>query len=1002
RVAERLPSQIFLAPIVQQALRLHRLSQTSNEIVNRQQPPNLFGAQNLTTQFFRAIASAETPLLLACLAEYEFPSIRRAGLKAMNSAFPHQQGREYPLDQFASIFAFDSLNDAKEFCGIFNVPVNEGGVMLGAKVDKKLTYREPANRPKRAKRNLRVVGIKFQTMTPMRAINADLDPAFLQARPMPRPVATIAVPKQQAPMSQKSVVAPTQKPVAFAVPNVPASKPTPTSAPKKPDQPVARTTPSVFASNHSSMFQTPGSAEPKAQRTAEAAVDKPLAQKKRVAPSNGELPPISPFSKQMIKPATQPALRPPLSAPQSLFMPPSLPVAAPSAAPAAPSLPVFTPMATPAKQPTTQPVKQPALSMPAPQVHQSAAPKVAEIKWNKPRRFIHWMMLSNAILDNLVESLVRDIAAPTLDQVHATEKIADHLAEEIAKSLVDYTSAFIAYEEAYREVMFAKADAFRKRSLVNSVFSQWRMEVTVRQQEAALRQQYIDDLKVIVDNAPMRPPPPPVRNQHFGQSMVMSSTHSRTQSNVSMQSVQATESTFWDSCQLGRGGFASLTRALEAYGSLPFHATVGVVGAHGSSLLEAGLWWQIDPVSATQANSGAERLVSYSNDKVQRLDLFDETDEFHVVDSRLYARIALLALSPVGDDICRDLCDSLAGAEIAANLQALADNLRGGGGPRHTLLVFWSNDARAGRTVAKMIEKRVSLIGISTMTHVKIQVLDLQDPKHQLTKAVGWVFNRLAQTQRDLLVTSSIVLDMVKSAALDSLHSLTGSVSRLRGRCQSSNEADVQVFNGAVDVVNLYLGVLNARLLTKLPGIPALAQYVHVDESQGELRVDYFIQNTPKLDAVVGVMLDDIFQACAVGQITPLVAHLRALEFTVRHQLDVLQQRVPSDVYLERTRIDSEIADTRLTAKHLAAQAKELCQHDTMGVESPPASVISMQSAPAQKRPWDSSIFAEPTSPTTTEGYGPGTSLTKRTRPAASSRLSRFQEALARAHQQLQ
>ncbi|KAI8324327.1 hypothetical protein GQ54DRAFT_256523, partial [Martensiomyces pterosporus] len=87
RVAERLPGRIFTAPIVQQALKLHRLSQTSNEIVSRQQPPNLFAALNLTTQFFRAVSSDDTPLLLACLVEYEFPSIRRAGLKAMNMAF---------------------------------------------------------------------------------------------------------------------------------------------------------------------------------------------------------------------------------------------------------------------------------------------------------------------------------------------------------------------------------------------------------------------------------------------------------------------------------------------------------------------------------------------------------------------------------------------------------------------------------------------------------------------------------------------------------------------------------------------------------------------------------------------------------------------------------------------------------------------------------------------------------------------------------------------------
>ncbi|KAJ2799494.1 actin cytoskeleton and mitosis protein, partial [Coemansia guatemalensis] len=88
RVAERLPRHIFTAPVVQQALKLHMLSESSNVITTRNDPGNLFAAQNLTTQFFRAVASARTPPLMACLAEYRFPSIRRAALKAMCEAFP--------------------------------------------------------------------------------------------------------------------------------------------------------------------------------------------------------------------------------------------------------------------------------------------------------------------------------------------------------------------------------------------------------------------------------------------------------------------------------------------------------------------------------------------------------------------------------------------------------------------------------------------------------------------------------------------------------------------------------------------------------------------------------------------------------------------------------------------------------------------------------------------------------------------------------------------------
>ncbi|ORX72913.1 hypothetical protein DL89DRAFT_84762 [Linderina pennispora] len=147
-------------------------------------------------------------------------------------------------------------------------------------------------------------------------------------------------------------------------------------------------------------------------------------------------------------------------------------------------------------------------------------------------------MLSNAILDNMLESIVRDIAAPELDRSCANERIAAQLAEDIASSLTDYTSAFIAYEVAYREVMTAKADAFRKRALASTVFSQWQMEVTAREQEAALRQQYIDDLKTIVDSAPALQPP---RSLLSRQPMMISPAHSRTQSNVSSVSMQSAQ-----------------------------------------------------------------------------------------------------------------------------------------------------------------------------------------------------------------------------------------------------------------------------------------------------------------------------------------------------------------------------------------------------------------------------------------------------------------------------
>ncbi|KAJ2610461.1 actin cytoskeleton and mitosis protein, partial [Coemansia sp. RSA 1365] len=178
RVAERLPRHIFTAPVVQQALKLHMLSESSNVVTTRCDPGSLFAAQNLFTQFFRAVASARTPPLMACLAEYRFPSIRRAALKAMCEAFPYQEGKEYPLEEFAAMLAFDSAEEVAEFCALFNVALNQQGIKIGERAGSRVVYREPENHPRRMRPNLRVVGSKLR-MSPPQAINTNLDSSFL-------------------------------------------------------------------------------------------------------------------------------------------------------------------------------------------------------------------------------------------------------------------------------------------------------------------------------------------------------------------------------------------------------------------------------------------------------------------------------------------------------------------------------------------------------------------------------------------------------------------------------------------------------------------------------------------------------------------------------------------------------------------------------------------------------------------------------------------------------
>ncbi|KAJ1729150.1 actin cytoskeleton and mitosis protein, partial [Coemansia biformis] len=193
RVAERLPAHIFTAPVVQQALRLHMLSDSSGTITTRRDPGCQFGAQNLATQFFRAVASPDTPPLLACLAEYRFPSIRRAALKAMCDAFPYQEGKEYPIEVFGAMLAFDSTDEVREFCQLFAVTCNDRGIKLGERVAGSLVYRESDQRPQRMRPNLRVVGSKFR-MSPMQAIDGTLDARLLGSGSLDRPPAAWRMP----------------------------------------------------------------------------------------------------------------------------------------------------------------------------------------------------------------------------------------------------------------------------------------------------------------------------------------------------------------------------------------------------------------------------------------------------------------------------------------------------------------------------------------------------------------------------------------------------------------------------------------------------------------------------------------------------------------------------------------------------------------------------------------------------------------------------------------
>ncbi|KAJ2609046.1 hypothetical protein GGF44_006323, partial [Coemansia sp. RSA 1694] len=133
---------------------------------------------------------------------------------------------------------------------------------------------------------------------------------------------------------------------------------------------------------------------------------------------------------------------------------------------------------------------------------ESAAPEPApalDIVWNRPRSRINWTSLSNALYDELLGSLVLDVAKPLAQRAKKCAHVANTLVEDIADAIVNYTSAFVAYEESYRCVLLAQANSFRRKSLMRMALRQWSMEAVICQQNRALQQRYIDNLDELVD-----------------------------------------------------------------------------------------------------------------------------------------------------------------------------------------------------------------------------------------------------------------------------------------------------------------------------------------------------------------------------------------------------------------------------------------------------------------------------------------------------------------------
>ncbi|KAJ2847602.1 actin cytoskeleton and mitosis protein, partial [Coemansia brasiliensis] len=555
RVAERLPKHIFVAPVVQQALKLHMLSE-ANVVATRRDPGTQWAAQNLAVQFFRAVAAPDTPPLLACLAEYYFPSIRRAALKAMCDAFPYQEGKEYPVEEFAEMLAFDSVDQVREFCALFSVSLNQNGVKVGERVGGRIVYQEPDQKPRRTSPNLRVVGSKLH-MSPMRAIDSSLEQRFLGSTGKlsilkhSRPAATSG-PAIQSATSLTSVKKPAK---IVSPPKEPALKATTASAGSA----------SAFAKDHGGLFSNKSlvattATPPFPAQQKDLSKSTPLAQQQPQQQQQQPSPFANMFSQQNMVGSSKP--KPPES---SQVHKPNQPQLSTALAPPASTQPLsFT---TPSMLPTTQP----------------AVAGPTQIVWNRPRHRINWTSLTNALYHDLIDVLTMQVAAPMASRAKERAQIADRLSMDITQSIIDYTSAFVAYEESYRTLLLAQADTFRRKFMLRSVFDLWSMEAAARLQDHALQQRHLDEIDEIINNEYKSQSQMAIDDDVFDMAPASQPATAARPVHV------AAPKGFWDSLHMGAECFSAIEGAMKRFGDLPLQALIEVSGTHGAAVLPSWL-----------------------------------------------------------------------------------------------------------------------------------------------------------------------------------------------------------------------------------------------------------------------------------------------------------------------------------------------------------------------------------------------------------------------------
>ncbi|KAJ2159561.1 actin cytoskeleton and mitosis protein [Coemansia sp. RSA 552] len=1001
RVAERLPKHVFMAPVVQQALKLHMLSDSGPAGSGARDPGNRYAAQSLATQFFRAVSSPATPLLLACLAEYRFPTIRQAALWAMYHAFPYQEGKEYPVEDFAQMLAFDSLDEVREFCQLFGVSVNERGVKLGERVAGRLAIRMPEQQPRRMGPNLRAVGSKF-LMTPMQAINYGLD-ARLLSTASPRFVGSSSSAR---PRPQIDMPAPKPAPMADETPRQVKTIGLGNFAAAPAIQHLGSA--SAFANGHGGVFSSASGTrsdglsdiQGKRRDSASDIAMEPAVQRKPLpftspfTSATGTVGGSSPFGQSSEKPPMVNPVAQASAAPEPT-RPPTLEVSA-TARPLPTEVP---PAAAVAPQPAG--AENPPPQPPAPQ------PEPPTVVWNRPRQRINWTSLTNDLYYNLLESLTLEVAGPLASQAKRHAKVADELADDIAHSIVDYTSAFMAYEEACRCLLFAQAESFRRKALLRWAFSQWSMETAVRQQDQALQQRYMDDLDELIDCEYTYQPTARSNNTED----IFGTPSSRRAAITNNQAAEGgpeyvAPAGFWDSLHLGAECFHTIRRALVRLGNPPLQAAVGVAGTQEASVLSSWIWWQLDPKSC-ELDPGC-RTATYTSD-LQAL-AFKEHAMEYPGDAVPAAQIILLSSEPVSAAEVRSssLGSSSRAAAMAARIEHALDQARARGtgsstGTLPLLFVCWCDDSKTGKAVRRLVDRTIGAQGAPGFVTATTLALVVTTAKQQFGAGLEWMCKHILRAKRSTLARVSKAYALVVGTLLQLLQRMSSCVSGLVGHEPVDSETRHAVFNAAVDIANAFVDLINEHILRD-PGHTRAGRYPHVPADE-EVGRGYF-HGILVTDPIAASLIADILASEPSGPSCQpsLGSCLRALEFTVKHRLDALQQSVPSDTYANKHDVSAATRSAAQLSEQHIYQAARSCQR---AVPSTAAYVT-----PKSKRSRSLALGPSPPpldfgSPVSTPGAAMSIcststlSTTKRRRPASVQNLSRLQSAMARASKHL-